>query len=1110
MPLIFSTLGNFDYLGCYTEQPNQWNYSSIITAADMDPIKCQMNCASGGTSYTFFGLKNGNQCICSSSPRLSSLMTSENNCGTPCSGNSSSPCGGISSLDVWATDSLSASINASPDGYQSLGCYPLGEVTFMWFSSDELTVSLCALSCEATWDLNMFAVSGDHCICAIGLTPGLTTALSPDHCNVPCPGADSQFCGGNVAMNVYRRSEQSTDASAIVYREIDNYKYVGCYSSVPNIATTYTSDIMTLETCWSQCLIFSNYGMFSLFAGSICTCIDSTSLSDSVSVSVTNRRLSISECSIACPGNQNQLCGGPSSHIIYSRVYPLDIPITASQATPSGYVYLGCYSDASYGFVDTRQPWQEPRMTIEFCQTLCRLHDQDVSFGLKNGNQCFCGDVLQKGNEKVADAGFCSSPCFGNSFQKCGGADYISLFARLDTATNDQTGTNNDGANNSNDAVQPVSSATGLSISQSLHETIVDNATYLGCYAETSTGRALSGAYISLTAMTIEVCRNYCYSANFTFFGVEYSQKCFCDNVLNNSSSKTLNQGDCSLLCSGNVNQICGGNRRLSLYTRQVASSINGVVLASSTNVTQGIPAINGYNYLGCYRLPDPTMNATIYRQYSGMTLRYCQQICGYDNNYGVFALKNGNECYCWKTLWPNAITSSSGDCGTPCSGNTILTVNDMCGGVNATSVFTRLSLSSLGNSTNLLVNNIAMNDYTSSGCFAFPVGFPPSFEKDEMTIEFCNDLCNRNAVVQAMFGVYNGRQCFCTQNIRSLTLNNTDSRYCNVSCQGDLSETCGGASAMNLYTRLQSAYPSYFVDPPGYRYMGCFKEANITKALLGSGVIWSLMSAEACSSTCNTAGSNMTYFAVGYQTQCLCSTLLANVQLIQAYPEECSYPCPGNGIQNCGGEGAYALYAGSSTVIRLSNGLLVVSTVGISGSASLIPTISTSSWTTSTITAPPPLGAQATTSILQTGNLAIDPFIFEAFDNCSNKTLCNVCEASYDNFLSQSATPYTEVVTTFGINPSCRGDPRFDGLDILTQDPRVVSSCFPIATLTKTYTEPLQNRSYYNPSSLYTNYAKDPCCGDCTIFAQSASVYYFPRRADGTTAYVTDLSMTL
>jgi iron transport multicopper oxidase len=72
---------------------------------------------------------------------------------------------------------------------------------------------------------------------------------------------------------------------------------------------------------------------------------------------------------------------------------------------------------------------------------------------------------------------------------------------------------------------------------------------FVGCYTEATTGRALNGKAYYNDSLTIEMCASVC--AGFTWFGTEYARECYCGNSPQPGSALTTS--GCNMLCKGNV-----------------------------------------------------------------------------------------------------------------------------------------------------------------------------------------------------------------------------------------------------------------------------------------------------------------------------------------------------------------------------------------------------------------------------------------------------------------------------------------------------------------------------------------------------------------------------
>ena len=148
-----------------------------------------------------------------------------------------------------------------------------------------------------------------------------------------------------------------------------------------------------------------------------------------------------------------------------------------------------------------------------------------------------CGNSLVNPTGQAASTD-CSMPCSGNATEQCGGPNRLNLF---------WSGTNGPQTNPG-----PT------------------NWTFSGCYAEGTTGRALTTGMTTTggsNVMTVALCLSACQAAGYPLAGVEYSGECYCGNSIANGG--TLNPGGlsgCNMLCNGNHSEFCGGSGTLDVY----------------------------------------------------------------------------------------------------------------------------------------------------------------------------------------------------------------------------------------------------------------------------------------------------------------------------------------------------------------------------------------------------------------------------------------------------------------------------------------------------------------------------------------------------------------
>ena len=66
--------------------------------------------------------------------------------------------------------------------------------------------------------------------------------------------------------------------------------------------------------------------------------------------------------------------------------------------------------------------------------------------------------------------------------------------------------------------------------------------------------------------MTVLGCYNFCATAGWSLFGIEYAGECYCGDVLQ-AGSVAAPEADCNMACSGDATTMCGGPNRLSVYS---------------------------------------------------------------------------------------------------------------------------------------------------------------------------------------------------------------------------------------------------------------------------------------------------------------------------------------------------------------------------------------------------------------------------------------------------------------------------------------------------------------------------------------------------------------
>lgn len=214
--------------------------------------------------------------------------------------------------------------------------------------------------------------------------------------------------------------------------------------------------------------------------------------------------------------------------------------------------------------------------------------------------------------------------------------------------------------------------------------------------------RALQGDAFTDSSMTVDLCASYCSSLNYTLFGVEYADECYCGNSLADGAS-SADASQCDYPCAGDATEQCGGQGVFNLYeiaggaavtvpasTTYSATSTatatgtgasgSGSATAAATASATVVPSVGGFVYDTC--AVDPSGNGGSGRALTddatsstnNMTVEICAAYC---SNYAYFGVEYGAECYCGNTIATGTTQDSTNGCNMACNANS----TELCGG---------------------------------------------------------------------------------------------------------------------------------------------------------------------------------------------------------------------------------------------------------------------------------------------------------------------------------------------------------------------------------------------------------------------------------------------
>ncbi|KAI9148437.1 WSC domain-containing protein [Paramyrothecium foliicola] len=355
------------------------------------------------------------------------------------------------------------------------------------------------------------------------------------------------------------------------------------------------------------------------------------------------------------------------------------------------------------------------------------------------------------------------------------------------------------------------------------------------------------------------------------------------------------------------------------------------------------------YRYVGCFKESDPdTQLPNRLWSEPDNTNAMCIAACAERGN--IFCgTQYHSECWSGDLIARTKVEDLH--CNYYCSGD----INTMCGGngENSGAGGSYISLFADinqwdGNMTRPGIPppaegpkvNPGVDGYSHIGCFtegtsgrALPTA--GGVESSANNVAICVAACK--GLNKKMAGVEYGGECWCGDQLGGGSVS-APLNECNMACNGDPTEFCGGGSRLNVYrldestsspstpiptppasngtstgiastTSSSSAQPT--VTGPAvrevvgdYTFQGCYTEATGARALSGKTWADDSMNLEKCAEACD----DFVYFGVEYGRECYCGNTLHSTS-DPAPLGECSFLCPTDPSTFCGAGSRLQLY---------------------------------------------------------------------------------------------------------------------------------------------------------------------------------------------------------
>ncbi|KAG6008327.1 hypothetical protein E4U21_004653 [Claviceps maximensis] len=323
----------------------------------------------------------------------------------------------------------------------------------------------------------------------------------------------------------------------------------------------------------------------------------------------------------------------------------------------------------------------------------------------------------------------------------------------------------------------------------------------------------------------------------------------------------------------------------------------------------------NGWEYQGCYQDVGRTINVASTAD-TQMTNQKCTQFC-FSKGLPYAGTEYASECYCGGHLAAGGVKVPATDCSMSCIGNK----TQPCGGAASLTLWMTSDIAAPS-------FNPGVNGWESMGCYlegtrghalTQAVGTIPGAE---MTVAKCTAACQSADAGNILAGVEYGGECYCGKKLSNGARKAPDYSKCNMACNGNSTEYCGGPGALNVYgyggqlvpsatsggpdsTTAPSACPVQPTAVGPFSWYGCYAEPTNARALGDKSFSDDSMTLAACARYC----AGYTYFGIEYSRECYCGQLL-NTGSATAPASDCSMICAGSNCDLCGASNRLSVYA--------------------------------------------------------------------------------------------------------------------------------------------------------------------------------------------------------
>ncbi|KAF2007335.1 copper radical oxidase [Amniculicola lignicola CBS 123094] len=564
-PFINPGVNGFGYLGCYVDSVNTRTLGNGMQttggAGSLTVALCTSACHAGG--YKYSGVEYSGECYCDDEIRNLGAPADASGCSMSCNGNSTEFCGGSNRLSLYQFGYKPPVLSSTASMMSSSSATSMSSSTVVSMSSNTVQPSSASPSSSSTMSSSP---SSSPVVVSSGSTSSSLSSMTPTSSSTMISSSSSS---SPVVVSPTSSTPMSTLIDSSTMMSSSSSWVVPPSSSswaVPPSSSSWA--VPPSSSSWaippsSSSLVVSSSSSTPVTSKSSST-VDSSGSSTFISsssftaVSSSSSVVVLSSSPTPIPPSSSSMAVSSSSSVVIPPSSSTSVPLSSSftvattsttTTTPTPtttiYSYKGCWVDNKYGRVMNYQQPDNSTETVDICIALCRSQGYAIA-GIEYGVQCFCDNFLRNAATNTSDTE-CNMACPGNSTQKCGDGNRLSVYSNLTDIT-----------------VYPVPTVQTTDLPGSWK--------YAGCLTDDAPNqRALPWQIILTDNNTAPNCIAQCSAYGYASGGLEYGNECYCGDQsdVDALGLTYVSENECQFACSGNVTTICGGARRLSYYTWQ-------------------------------------------------------------------------------------------------------------------------------------------------------------------------------------------------------------------------------------------------------------------------------------------------------------------------------------------------------------------------------------------------------------------------------------------------------------------------------------------------------------------------------------------------------------